>query len=46
MSDNSGCGCLFYTVMTIAAIVIAIVFVRWVVNSDLPLWVKVFLLRR
>lgn len=46
MSDNSGCGCLIYTVLAIIAIVGAIFFTKWVVNSDLPLWLKVFILRR
>lgn len=44
MSDNSVCRCLIVTAMVIVIIVLDAVFVRWVVNSDLPLWVKVFLL--
>lgn len=29
----------------VIAIVLCVLFVRWIVNSDMPLWIKVLLLR-
>lgn len=36
---------LIYIVGFIIGMIIAMLLVRWIVNSDLPLWLKIFLLR-
>ena len=36
---------LIYVVGFVIGMVIAMLLVRWIVNSDLPLWLKIFLLK-
>lgn len=44
--DNIGCiGCFMYISIFIAVIGLSILFTKTIVNSDLPEWVKFFLLR-
>lgn len=31
--------------LLVIAIVLCVLYVRWIVNSDMPLWIKVLLLR-
>ena len=36
---------LFYIICAIITIALCMLLVRWVVNADIPLWLKVFILR-
>ena len=36
---------IVFIVFSIMAIVFSVLFIRWVVNADIPLWLKIFILR-
>ena len=45
MIVKNNTGCLICLVVSIVAIVLSVVLTKAIVNSDLPLWLKIMLLR-
>ena len=43
--NEDGIGCLMYTIIAIIVIIVCVVITKAIVNSDLPLWLKIMLLR-